>query len=97
MHDRIRGTRLIHPNQINCISLRPGPIPELPVPPPVAGGSIDEPFFNSAASAYNGGASKPPKVMLGDDLVGWLTTNSEQFEANAIDPNVLFAYYGCLY
>ena len=63
----------------------------------LAGGSIYEPFFNSDFSAYNSGAIKPPKVMLGDDLVGWLTTNSEQFEANAIDPNVLFAYYGCLY
>ncbi len=63
----------------------------------LAGGSIYEPFFNSDFSAFNTGAIKPPKVMLGDDLIGWLTTNSEQFEANAIDPNVLFAYYGCLY
>ncbi len=61
------------------------------------GGSIYEPFFNSDYSAYNTEATQPPRVILDDTLVGWLTTNVGVFEANIIDPDALFASLGCSY
>jgi hypothetical protein len=62
-----------------------------------AGGSIYEPFFSSDDSAYNTGATRPPRIILDDTLVGWVTTNVGAFEANAIDPDALFASLGCSY
>ena len=35
--------------------------------------------------------------MLEGDQIGWLTKNDEFGGTGAIDPDLLFAVYGCLY
>lgn len=49
----------------------------------------------STQSAYNPYTSNPPKIIFQGQIVGYLTKNS--YKAGAVDPDILFAVYGCSY
>ena len=52
-------------------------------------------IIESSSGETQGGTPEPVQGLppTSDNAVG----RFERFEANAIDPNVPFAYYGCLY
>lgn len=56
---------------------------------------IIERIIESSSGETQGGTPEPVQGLppTSDNAVG----RFERFEANAIDPNVPFAYYGCLY
>lgn len=47
----------------------------------------------SSKSAYNEFTSSPPAIVLGERIVGYLTKNTVL--AGGVDPDLLFAIYGC--
>ncbi|GMV85078.1 MAG: hypothetical protein AMXMBFR80_09350 [Dehalococcoidia bacterium] len=49
----------------------------------------------SSSSAYNKYTSSPPAIILGGVQVGYLTKNSVL--SGAIDPDILFATYDCVW
>lgn len=46
-------------------------------------------------SAYNPYMTTPPAIVYEGSIVGYLTKND--FPSGAIDPDQLFAAYGCVY
>jgi hypothetical protein len=49
----------------------------------------------SSYGAYNEFTSTPPRIWYQGAALGYLTKN--QFLYNALDPDILFATYGCVY
>ena len=58
-----------------------------------AGGSPYSEFFNSEHSAYMPSATTPPRMMLGDDLVAYVSKSDSSLPR--IDPDTLFFHLGC--
>ena len=56
-------------------------------------GSYGSPY--GSGSAYNPYTSNPPRIFLNGMYIGYLTKND--FLTGAIDPDVLFAVYDCVY
>jgi len=56
-------------------------------------GSYGSPF--ASQSAYNEFTSTPPRIIYQGGVVGYLTKN--EFLRGALDPDLLFALYDCIY
>lgn len=57
------------------------------------GGSPFNPGFNSASSAYHPDASKPPRIVWGGDVVGYVTVSSSF--TSRVHPDDLLLFLGC--
>lgn len=56
-------------------------------------GSYGSPY--ATYSAYNEYTARPPAILLGTQIIGYLTKN--QYLGGAVDPDLLFAAYRCTY
>ena len=59
------------------------------------GGDITSPTFNSRYSAFNSSADDPPRMVLNDNLIAWVSANPGLNPR--VHPDTLFFHLGCPY